>query len=736
MVLHTLNVIDVVRGWGARLIVETIVLAAIVEIVIMLVLERIDIGLWAVVLDPLILGLVLGPLVVWRFRRQTIGLKQYELALHQIESFQAVLDEHALYSVTDTSGKIIEVNPGFCRISGYSREELLGRDHRLVNSGHHPKSFWAEMWKTIASGEVWRGQVCNRAKDGTLFWVQTTNIPQFDKDGRIDRYISLRIDITEQRLVEERLALAMRAATIGLWDWDIESGETYFSDTFYTMLGYEAGEFPMCVDTWQSLRHQDDLFAAMEDVQRHFDGETGVYSNEHRLKQKDGDWLWIRDIGEVVERDKRGEAKRMIGVHIDIQEMREALDQAQGASNAKSEFLANMSHEIRTPMTAILGYADLLVEEKEGGLSPERLSDAVGTIRRNGEHLLSIINDILDVSKIEAGKMEVEEVECSVVELVESVRSLMTVRAEAKGVQLDVVFETELPERVRTDPTRLRQILVNLVGNAIKFTEQGGVTLRVGVDDSAGDATMLRVDVVDTGIGMTWVQTQRLFGAFAQADASTSRRFGGTGLGLLISKRLAELLGGSIDVVSEIGEGSTFTARVRANEIEGAPRLTPAACWEAFEQRRQAQAQQKKLDNSSKRLLAGLRILLAEDGPDNQKLIAFHLKKAGAEVEIAENGKLAVEAVRREAEGGAGFDMVLMDMQMPELDGYGAARLLREEGYGLAVVALTAHAMAGDRERCLEAGCDDYLTKPIDRKMLIETCGAWGRRGQRSRAAA
>ncbi|HPF40369.1 MAG TPA: ATP-binding protein [Phycisphaerae bacterium] len=398
-----------------------------------------------------------------------------------------------------------------------------------------------------------------------------------------------------------------------------------------------------------------------------------------------------------------------------------ATHDAQAANRSKSEFLANMSHEIRTPMTAILGFADSLLEED---LPNRDKLDAIQTIRRNGSHLLQIINDILDMSKIEAGKMEVERINTSPTQIVAEVASLMQPKAFEKGISLVVRNETPIPERIHSDPTRLRQILLNLVGNAIKFTEAGAVKLDVRC---LPDLCQIHFQVSDSGMGMTpeQVSTIRRFDAFTQADGSVSRKFGGTGLGLRISNALAQMLGGEIDVESRVGQGSTFSVRISTGALDDVRMIHPGneiATYQVdADNPREARA-----DESPMRL-DGLRILLAEDGPDNQRLIAHHLRKAGAELTIAGNGRIAIETVEAQP-AGADFDIVLMDMQMPELDGYSATRRLRAAGFRTPIIALTAHAMRGDRDKCLAAGCNDYTTKPIDKTVLIEKCCEWARR--------
>ncbi len=384
-----------------------------------------------------------------------------------------------------------------------------------------------------------------------------------------------------------------------------------------------------------------------------------------------------------------------------------ALKEAQAADRAKSEFLANMSHEIRTPMTAILGYTDLILDHS---LQGEAATEALATIKRNGEHLVAVINDILDLSRIEAGRLAIHSSACSARQIVEEVVQLLRPRATAKGIAIQATFSESLPAWIMTDVTRFRQILLNLVGNAVKFTERGEVTLACGWSNEPMEGPALRCEICDSGIGLTREQVARLFQPFSQADASTARRYGGTGLGLAISRRLALLLGGDVTVRSEFGRGATFTVRIAA-PVGEEPTVSDSVVT--------TQLARSSGPGGSPAALAGLRILLADDCMDNQRLVSHLLRKAQCEVDIVDNGESAFEQAMAAQERGEAYDVILMDMQMPLVDGYAATTRLRSWGYRRPIIALTAHSMEPDRQKCLDAGCDDYDTKPIHRQRLF-----------------
>jgi signal transduction histidine kinase/CheY-like chemotaxis protein len=383
-------------------------------------------------------------------------------------------------------------------------------------------------------------------------------------------------------------------------------------------------------------------------------------------------------------------------------ELGKAKVRAEAANQAKSEFLANMSHDIRTPMNAILGFTELL---KRGyGRDAAESRKYLDTIHASGKHLLEIINDILDLSKIESGHLQVERLPCSPVAIVQEVVTVLNVRAVEKRIRLAFRIATPVPRTIVSDPTCLRRIVTNLVGNAIKFTETGGVDVVLRL---AGDTT-LALEVIDTGIGIARDKLESMFDPFVQADSSVTRRFGGTGLGLTISRRFARALGGDIVVQSEPGRGSTFRVLIETGSLSGVPMVSSS------DELGPATAR----SNAAWRFRTG-RVLIVDDGPENCELLRLVLEGAGLTVDVAENGSIAVERARR-----ASFDAILMDMQMPVMDGYTATRLLRQAGFDKPILGLTANAMTGAEKQVLEAGCSDYLTKPVDIDRVMEKLAA------------
>jgi len=514
--------------------------------------------------------------------------KTTQEALDNLAEQKFALDQHAIVAITDIKGRITFTNEKFCEISGYSAEELLGQDHRLLNSGYHDLAFFKTLYHTISAGKVWHGEICNRAKDGHLYWVDTTIVPFMQKSGKPKSYIAIRTDISVQ--------------------------------------------------------------------------QQGKLTLKH------------------------------------------ALDAAKSANSAKGEFLANMSHEIRTPMNGVIGMTNLLLDTP---LNDKQLKQAL-TIKRSGEALLKIINDILDFSKIEAGKLDLELLDFSLDTMLEDLANTLTFHCDEKGLSLICPTNPKENYWYNADSGRIRQILTNLIGNAIKFTEQGEISLFYQSTAATQGKRQLLFRITDTGIGLSNQQQKRLFDRFTQADGSTTRKFGGTGLGLSISKQLVELMGGQIGVESKLGEGTTFWFTLYLEQVEPAETIL-----------------QSPSNHTNTTTQFEARILVVDDNTTNQLVAQGMLEKFGAIVDIAGNGQEAIHALEQ-----LPYDLVFMDCQMPVMDGYQASGVIRNplsqvKNHQIPIIALTANAMQGDKTLCLAAGMDDYIAKPIDPIKLSSALQQW-----------
>ena len=559
------------------------------------------------------------------------------------------------------------------------------------------------------SGETWDLQLPMSTATGRQILVRS--IGQIERrGGRPTALVGVLQDVTaahEARAAlersEERLQRALEGSGLALWDLDVTSERIYLSEQWSVMLGGPARETSCTAQELLDLVPMEDLpliQAALEPVLR---GESARYVVQHRVRKPDGSFLWVHSEGRVADRHGKGAPLRMVGTNRDItqhvqaeQDLREARDAADAASKAKSQFLATMSHEIRTPLNGIIGMTKLLLDEP----LPPQVRHHADLIDRSAHSLLALVDDILDVSKIEAGQMEIERVAFDLHELLDDLANLYRLRATEKSLLFRVRRDPSVPQLVEADPTRLRQVLVNLLGNALKFTSSGWIGMDVQAQQS-DTGWVLEFAVVDTGIGIPAEVQPELFTRFMQADSSTSRRFGGSGLGLSIVRQLVELMGGTVAVRSVPGKGSRFTVTLPVLAALEAPAYS---VWQ-------------DLPAPSEHT----RVLIAEDNTTNQVVAFGMLRKLGYDdVSIVNDGVEAYQAALAER-----FDVILMDCQMPEMDGYEATRRLRAAGCTSAIVAMTANAIQGDRERCLEAGMNDYLSKPIDLRVLRATMARW-----------
>ena len=615
---------------------------------------------------------------------------------------ERTLNQHAIVSATDVHGTITYVNDLFCEINGMAPHQLLGKNHRIIASGIHPRAFYTGMWEAISQGHTWHGEICNRSPvTGQTYWVAATIVPFLDANGLPKEYISVRTDITkrkklEQELAHERSFLESITANLGkgVMVLDREERCTFLNPEAERLLGWtlaqlkgqplhgkvyfcasqpEGEDAPACpaclcyaLQECVSFDMQDDLVLVHK--------ERGPFPAAMTVSPlfEDGVLRGCVAVFHDITQLKRHEA-----------ELRQAKEQAEQASQARSSFLANMSHEIRTPLNAILGFTEALLDTP---LNPQQQRQLT-TVRQSGRTLLGLLNDILDTAKLEKGALQLEVRDFSLRQLCQQLVDMLSLEAGKKALSLHLDYPPEEPEFFQGDALRIHQVLLNLLSNAIKFTAIGSVTLHV----RQGPEQWLHVQVQDTGIGMTAEQLSRVFTPFAQADASTTRRFGGTGLGTTIARQLVELMHGRLQVSSIPNQGTCFTVCLPlppGQPVAATPMLASVA-------------------------LPPLRILAVDDVPENLELLQLVLARDGHQVTLASGGQAALALLKAQA-----FDVVLLDLHMPDIDGFAVTTQWRawqaQQGQApTPVIALSASVLLQDRQQAFDVGMNGFAQKPL-----------------------
>ncbi len=629
--------------------------------------------------------------------------------------------------IVDPVTKIIEkVNKHVSSLFGAPAEQLVGRRcHSLLCPASEGACPICDLGQTVDNAD----RIMMRADGGRLPILKTAKLVNINGQNKA---LECFVDISERKRAEEnlqqlsvRISLAARAGKVGVWDYDLVGNALVWDAQMFALYGITQEEFSGAYEAWVAGMHPEDRARGDLEIQQAISGKK-EFDTEFRVVWPDGSIHNIRALA-TVQRDAGGKALRMVGTNWDIttQKQSEAalMDatrransmaaKAEAANVSKSQFLANMSHEIRTPMNGVIGMTGLLLDT---ALDAEQRRYAE-IVRASGESLLALINDILDFSKIEAKKLDLETLDFNLTWLLDDFAATQSMRAQAKGLELLCVPGPEVPVLLRGDPGRLRQILTNLVGNAIKFTATGKVSVSAAVAEENTDNVLLRFSVRDTGAGIPKDKLGLLFNKFTQVDASVTRQYGGTGLGLAISKQLAELMGGAVGVGSEEGKGSEFWFTVRLGK--------QAASARAGEEKAPIATRHTAREIANRFAGRKARILLAEDNITNQQVALGILKKMGLRADAVANGAEALKALET-----LPYDLVLMDVQMPELDGIEATRIIRANQFAginhlIPVIAMTAHAMKGDRERCIAAGMNDYVAKPVSPQELAAALAKW-----------
>jgi PAS domain S-box-containing protein len=629
---------------------------------------------------------------------------ELEERLKEIAGYKRILDESSIVAITDLKGIINYANDNFCKISKYSRDELIGKSHSIVNSGFHPKSFMQDLWQTISSGHIWKGEIKNKAKDGSIYWVDTTIAPFFDLYGKIYQYVAVRTDVTAKKLLAQYSISLIEASRDPLVTINTDCKITDLNAAMIKVTGISRDKilgtffkdyfteptkaFEVCQEVF------DKGFVADYPMVIKDHKLTDVLFNGSTYKDDRGNILGAVIVArDITEQNKNQselmEAKVFAELATELAEV--AKEKAEDAAKSKQQFLSNMSHEIRTPMNAIIGFTKVLLKTSLSDKQKEYLD----AIKISGDALIVLINDILDLAKVDAGKMSFEKTPFKMASSISSMLHLFELRIQEKNLQLIKVYDESIPKILIGDPIRLHQIILNLVSNALKFTNRGNIIVEVKLLSEDDEKVRIAFSVKDTGIGIVDYKLEKIFENFQQASHGTSRLYGGTGLGLAIVKQLVEAQGGIIEVKSRIDEGSIFTFQLdfyKSKDVE-------------VKENHPITVDEKNTE---------IKVLVVEDIPLNQLLMKTLLDDFGFQRDIASNGRVAIEKLKTNT-----YDVILMDLQMPEMNGFEATEYIRNEmNLTIPIIALTADVTTVDLEKCTQVGMNDYIAKPVDEKLL------------------
>lgn len=642
-------------------------------------------------------------------KNNTSGL---DIDKNEISAYKMALNESSIVAITNSKGIIEYANANFCKISKYSHKELIGKDHRILNSGYHPKEFIHSLWSTIKSGKIWRGEIKNKAKDGSIYWVDTTIVPFLNERGDIKQYISVRYDITAKKILSQYSLSLIEASrdplvTISPFGKIIDMNEAMVTVTGIDRVKLKGSDFKIYfTNPEKASRVYQEVF------KKGFVADYPLVIKDHKLtdvlfngsvyKDDQGNVMGAVIVARDITEQKRSErelhaaitsAEMATGIAEHAKsEAENATERAKESVKAKQQFLSNMSHEIRTPMNAIIGFTKVVLKTELTAKQREYLM----AIKMSGDALIVLINDILDLAKVDAGKMIFEQSPFRMALSISAMLHLFEPKIQEKNLQLIKEYDSTIPSLLLGDSVRLHQIILNLVSNAVKFTNSGSITVSVKVLEQDTEKVKIQFSVKDTGIGISQEKIEKIFENFQQATSGTSRLYGGTGLGLAIVKQLVEQQGGNVSVVSKINKGSTFSFTLDFLKTSGDDSIAKT----------ETPLRDEKLSN--------VKVLVVEDIVLNQLLMKTLLDDFGFERDIAANGKIAIEKLKKKK-----YDIILMDLQMPMMNGFETTTYIRDIlKLSIPIVALTADVTTVDLEKCKAVGMNDYIAKPVDEKAL------------------